>query len=44
MVLLVLPGFVGLAAVLPRRALDSLSALFMPTLFVVHLWSWRVTP
>ncbi len=44
MVLLVLPGFVWLAAVLPRRVLYSLSALFtLATPFVVYLWSWRVT-
>lgn len=45
MVLLVLPGFVWLAAVLPRRVVYGLSALFMlATPFVVYLWSWRVTP
>lgn len=44
-VLAILPGFVWLAAWLPRRVLYVLCALcLVATPFVVYVWSWRVSP
>jgi hypothetical protein len=45
MVLAVLPGFVWLAARLPRRLTVALSAGFLVLLGgITFLWSWQVTP
>ncbi len=44
-ILAILPGFVWLAAWLPRRLLYAVCGLLVvATPFVVYLWSWRVTP
>ena len=45
MVLAVVPGFVWLAATLPRWATVALAALFVPLLVgVTATWLWGVTP